>query len=171
MLTCKNSWKNNKINQRRDVEEDNCRRFEKNQSKTKTFKMLPDTTWSTQKKLTYQVLIFDFIKDRYYKKAVSSTKKNESAKLRALHAHALKPYVLWCSHMSYVVLFLMSLVPCVFSSSLCLKPYVLLFSSSVTWFRCFKSNIFSCISCLVVFMPCVSCAFVALAIWVFYSLG
>ena len=74
-------------------------------------------------------------------------------------------------HVCYVVLHLTCLVPCVFSGCLCLELYVILCSSFLTCFRCFKSNKFSCISCLIASMPCASCAFSALAICVFNSLG
>ena len=68
------------------------------------------------------------------------------------------------SHVSYMLLHLMCLVPCVFSGCSCLELYVLFCSSSLTCSRCFKPNMFLCISCLVAFMPCASYAFVALAI-------
>ena len=44
-------------------------------------------------------------------------------------------------------------------------------TSNLTYFRCFKPDLPWCISCLVVFMPCASCAFGALAIWVFLQFG
>ena len=88
---------------------------------------------------------------------------------RALHA--LVPHVpcvlrasCLVSHVSYVLLYLTRLGPCVFSGCSSLELYVLLFFLSLTCFRCFKPNMISCISCLVAFMPCASCAFRASAL-------
>ena len=92
---------------------------------------------------------------------------------RALHAlihhvlHALRALV---RHMSYVLLYLTCLVPCVFSCRYFLAPYVLLYSLSFAYFRCFKPNMLICISCLVAFISCVPCVFIASAIWFAYSL-
>ena len=66
-----------------------------------------------------------------------------------------------CSRASRV---LHTLVPHVssalrFSCCSCLVPYVFFYSSSLTFFSCFKPNILICISCLVAFMSCGSCAF------------
>ena len=82
--------------------------------------------------------------------------------LRAFCLTCLVPKRALVSHVSYVLLYLACLVPFAFSG--CLELYVLFCSSSLTWFRCFKPNMLLCISCLAAFMPCVSCAFVALAI-------
>ena len=91
----------------------------------------------------------------------------------------------------YILSYLTRLVPNVFSCLTCLMCtgtrrvlcprcsldsrvstfYMLLCSLSLTCFRCFKPNVLLCISCPVAFMPCVSYAFGALAIGVFYSLG
>ena len=65
------------------------------------------------------------------------------------------------SHLSYVLLYLTCLAPCVFSDYSYFMHYVLLCSSSFNVFRCFKPNIRLCISCLVAFM---ACAFGALAV-------
>ena len=112
----------------------------------------------------------------------------DSTKSRALHAlvsyvyrtlRALTPYVprvpamvphvprflrVLVSHVSYVLLYLTCLVPCMFSGCSCLEFYVLLCSSSLACFRCFKSNMLICIPCLLAFRTCISCAFGALAI-------
>ena len=60
--------------------------------------------------------------------------------LRALVAHV--PCILHAlvPHVSYVFLYLTYFVPCLFLCCLCFMPYVLLCSSSLTCFRCFKSN-------------------------------
>ena len=114
-----------------------------------------------------------------------------SRALRASCLHALVPYVhhplrvsyLTCllpymsgskralvSHVSYMLLYLTCLVACVFLGCSYLELYVLFCSLSLTCFRYFKPNMLLRISCHVAFIPCVSCAFVALAIWFFYSL-
>ena len=67
------------------------------------------------------------------------------------------------SHVCYVLLYLTCLMPCVFSSSRTRTLHALLLLI-LTYFRCFKPNILLSISCLVAFMPCVSCAFAALAV-------
>ena len=64
------------------------------------------------------------------------------------------------SHVCYMLLYLTCLVPCVFSG--CLELYMLFYFSSLTCFRSFEPSMLLCISCLVVFIPYVSCAFVAL---------
>ena len=69
-----------------------------------------------------------------------------------------------------VLLYLRCLTPCVFVGCSCLELYMLFCSSSLTCFNCFKPDMLLCISCLVSFMPCASCTFVALAMGVFYSL-
>ena len=87
----------------------------------------------------------------------------------------LVPYVLRAiralvSHMSYMLLFLTCLVLRVLSGCLCLKLYMLLCSSYLTCFRCFKPNMLLYISCLVAFIPCFSWAFGARLSEFFYSL-
>ena len=94
---------------------------------------------------------------------------------------SLLPYISRVQHVSYQTCFRVSRVLLVVhhvSRALllpwgcsCLELYVLLCSFSLTCFRCFTPNILFCISGIEEFMPCVSCTFVALAIWVFYSLG
>ena len=67
------------------------------------------------------------------------------------------------SHVCYV--YCTSLVLCL-ACSRALVPRTLhaLLLLVLTYFRCFKPNILLSISCLVAFMPCVSCAFAALAV-------
>ena len=119
--------------------------------------------------------------------------QTESAKLRALLAlwpTCFVPYILSCftNLVPYVPLalrascqtccrvshVLCALVPHVFVPRIfsgCLELYVHFCSSSLACCRCFKSDMLLCIWSLAAFMPCVSCAFVTWAIWVFYSLG
>ena len=84
--------------------------------------------------------------------------------LRFLVLHAFCALRALVPHMSYVIFYLTCLVPCVFSYCSCLILHVLLCSSSLPCFRCFKPNILICILCLVAFMSCTSCAFHAWAI-------
>ena len=88
---------------------------------------------------------------------------------------ALVPHVLcnlraFVSHESYVLLQLTCFLLCGSSCCLFLVPYMLFCTSSPICFRWFKCNIIICMSCLVAFMSCSSCAFGGWAIWVFYSL-
>ena len=91
----------------------------------------------------------------------------------------LMPYVLFALRVlchtffrvSSVLPALVSHVSCALRALALPRTLLLFCSSSLTFFRCFKRNMLSCISCLVAFMPCVSCAFADLAIWAFYSLG
>ena len=69
-----------------------------------------------------------------------------------------------CSGILHVLRAVVSHVSCVFLGCSWLEHYVLLCSSSLTCFRCFKPNMLLCISCLVAFMSCASCTFVDLAI-------
>ena len=68
------------------------------------------------------------------------------------------------SQVSYMLLYLMCLAPCVFSRCSCFELYVRFCSSFLTCFRSFKSNMILYISCLVAFIPHASCSFVTLAI-------
>ena len=63
---------------------------------------------------------------------------------------------LMCSCASLVLRTLLPHVSCAlhFLVLLCLVPYVLFCSSSLTCFSCFKPNILICISCFVTFMSC-----------------
>ena len=99
--------------------------------------------------------------------------------LRALYPTFLVPYVLLsltclvpqCFRVSLVLRALLPHMSCVISGCSCLEVYVPLCCAFLTCFKCFKPNMLLCISCLVAFLPCASCAFGTLATRAFYSLG
>ena len=91
---------------------------------------------------------------------------------RAVHAlvptcpTCLLPYVFSCLTCLTVLLYLTCFVPCVFSGFSCLVHYVLLCSSYLTCFRCFKPNM--------LLMHLISCSFHAfclLRFWCFSYLS
>ena len=67
-------------------------------------------------------------------------------------------YVLSC--LTCLVPYVLSYLMCLFLYLMrsCIAPYVLLCSSSLICFRCFKPNMAICISRLIAFTPCASCA-------------